>query len=1154
MSGTGALDASDVAQLVQAATNAAQAAADAVAELRALQASRGERSGFQEASKVVRQPEPFGSEVHEDDLSKWQDFSVNFKAWLFYGNSAYEVDLHRAEQHGSNPAPPLINAESTETQERCKQLYSILTGVLRGKPLRLLRQVEQRNGFEVWRQLCQVYMPRTKSRAISLLTALMNAPSFTKERTLLDQVLGLERLRAEYVRASGLDVQDDIMLSVLVKALPKAIQQHVQLQMSESSTYSQVRSLVVGYETVTTTWSANKIHAELGILPTSSSSTTQSNQPVPMEIDRFEKGGKKGKQKGKSKGKDGFKGKSKSKFDKGKGKGGKSPNQSKPRAATPDDQCLHCGKWGHFKRDCWKLRGKPSKVNQVADDSQSLVSGVSGTTNASAATASTLPSSASAVRLFSSMPEPIIEELCSGDELNMYDLTMYDSTAGSYCMVSQLDSEDSSCDGAYMSSCLQYDMSYSDNDGIWTCFDDACSCSDFTAVSCVDVDVDVSCIRALGYDSSSNVEVVLDSGADGSVLPLEYGHVGYHDPEFNRASSFVDAQGNPINVTGARIAEVRFGSIVFKERFIIAAVTSPLICMGKLLKDGWDVRRNGSKIDLVRGSASIPLHFKRHSLCSFGQIRMLASGDDEPCAVRAIQLGDRLAALGRTASSRGWMKINDSVYALHSNSPYHVDTTYCPSDSLLWLRTTLVRLEDGNWQVDEYWASISDMSSRVMPIQAEKPVLEVITIAHDGMVPPEVLGFQAHEDVVQPVRPSALFASAPSSSSAERPSDERPPAVVRPPVANPEAERPDPVPAAPGGAEAMVEDRVDDVDTTEVIVEGVKMDSNTPLRTLRSACESLGLSKGGGKQKCLKRLWHHLQSQELIASHAAERGLRGDLVRPANPQVVPKEPSAEQIAEHCLTHYPFAAWCDLCIANKAQQDGHVQQDHVESGHSCISFDFGYANRFDGEEKACALYIHDRHTGAMHVVPTPQKGGRYLNHLCTEFCRFIVWLGHDVISLKCDQEPATLSLLDAVKKTCRCLGIRASGETVPVGSHASNGAAEVTVKVIRRQANLLIQQIEKGCHIQDVIGCQHPLYHWALLHSAWLHNRFVVKQGKTAYELCADRVYSGRIAMFGECVMGFLKTSFKGAPQWVKGIWLGKTMNNDVHIVAVPGSP
>ena len=130
---------------------------------------------------------------------------------------------------------------------------------------------------------------------------------------------------------------------------------------------------------------------------------------------------------------------------------------------------------------------------------------------------------------------------------------------------------------------------------------------------------------------------------------------------------------------------------------------------------------------------------------------------------------------------------------------------------------------------------------------------------------------------------------------------------------------------------------------------------------------------------------------------------------------------------------------------------------------------------------------------MHVIPTPAKGGRYLNYLCTEFCRFLVWLGHTTVGLKCDQEPSTLSLLEAVKKTCRGLGIQTITETVPPGSHASNGAAEVTVKVIRQQANLLIDQLEKGCGLGQTFGCHHPLYHWALLHSSWLHNRFVIRK-------------------------------------------------------------
>ena len=72
---------------------------------------------------------------------------------------------------------------------------------------------------------------------------------FVGNCTLLEQVQGLE-LREEYRRASGTEISGDLSLSVLVKSLPKAIQQHIRLQMSDTSTYATVRAQVLAYETM----------------------------------------------------------------------------------------------------------------------------------------------------------------------------------------------------------------------------------------------------------------------------------------------------------------------------------------------------------------------------------------------------------------------------------------------------------------------------------------------------------------------------------------------------------------------------------------------------------------------------------------------------------------------------------------------------------------------------------------------------------------------------------------------------------------------------------------------------------------------------------------------------------------------------------------
>ena len=44
------------------------------------------------------------------------------------------------------------------------------------------------------------------------------------------------------------------------------------------------------------------------------------------------------------------------------------------------------------------------------------------------------------------------------------------------------------------------------------------------------------------------------------------------------------------------------------------------------------------------------------------------------------------------------------------------------------------------------------------------------------------------------------------------------------------------------------------------------------------------------------------------------------------------------------------------------------------------------------------------------------------------------------------------------------------------------------------------------------------------------------------------MYTGKLCMFGESVLGYIKPDRKGAPRWCKGIWLGKALTNDTHII------
>ena len=133
-------------------------------------------------------------------------------------------------------------------------------------------------------------------------------------------------------------------------------------------------------------------------------------------------------------------------------------------------------------------------MNQVSDETQSVAG------SAAPSTASTsLPSSASAVRLFSAMASPVIEELCSGDsDFELRDLTAYD-TGGNINMVFMLKfhlmTTFCMADRACMKRFVHFDISYSDDDDSWT----VCNSPSFDLLySDVCISDEVDCIRALG--------------------------------------------------------------------------------------------------------------------------------------------------------------------------------------------------------------------------------------------------------------------------------------------------------------------------------------------------------------------------------------------------------------------------------------------------------------------------------------------------------------------------------------------------------------------------------------------------------------------------------------------------------------------------------
>ena len=200
-------------------------------------------------------------------------------------------------------------------------------------------------------------------------------------------------------------------------------------------------------------------------------------------------------------------------------------------------------------------------------------------------------------------------------------------------------------------------------------------------------------------------------------------------------NKYVDAQGNQIPVNGTRLAKVKFGKITFKENFILSPVTTPLICLGHLLRDGWGISNADGQQWLVKGDLGIPVELRGNSLVGRGRICVVQAGMKKEGFIEEVEKKEcgRVNALVLLPALQnlmpGWNRINEDLWAMKSTTMQYQDTTVVPAGTMLWFRSTLLKV-DGRWQLEE------DSQDVTLLDRLDGPVLcfeatEVLTLAHN---------------------------------------------------------------------------------------------------------------------------------------------------------------------------------------------------------------------------------------------------------------------------------------------------------------------------------------------------------------------------------------------------------------------------------------
>ena len=117
----------------------------------------------------------------------------------------------------------------------------------------------------------------------------------------------------DYERCSGQSYPREILLSTLLRCIPSALKEHIHLQLTDRTTYAQVKESVLVYERTTRTWMPTQVYQPLengqGQYLAAVENAPSGGGQQAMEVNRVEdrsKGWWKGKSKGKGKGKKGF--------------------------------------------------------------------------------------------------------------------------------------------------------------------------------------------------------------------------------------------------------------------------------------------------------------------------------------------------------------------------------------------------------------------------------------------------------------------------------------------------------------------------------------------------------------------------------------------------------------------------------------------------------------------------------------------------------------------------------------------------------------------------------------------------------------------------------------------------------------------------------
>ena len=117
--------------------------------------------------KIISKPRSFGKEA-----SNWSEWKWAFENYMACVEPRFVPELEAA---AASPDSLALDDMGNETQKRSYMLFAVLAGLLEAKSQQIAKNMQDRNGYELWRRLHQEFEPDLGARRLALLDVVTSA-------------------------------------------------------------------------------------------------------------------------------------------------------------------------------------------------------------------------------------------------------------------------------------------------------------------------------------------------------------------------------------------------------------------------------------------------------------------------------------------------------------------------------------------------------------------------------------------------------------------------------------------------------------------------------------------------------------------------------------------------------------------------------------------------------------------------------------------------------------------------------------------------------------------------------------------------------------------------------------------------------------------